>query len=242
MFSILKKEINGFLNSLVGYVVILVFLVSIGLFVWVFPQSNVLDGGFADLYTFFSLSPYVFLFLIPAITMRTFAEEKKTGTIEILLTRPLSHWQIILGKYLAVCLLVIFTLLPTLLYYATIYELSLPVGNVDSAAVAGSYLGLVLLAGVFASMGMLASSYTQNQIVAFIIGVFLCFIFYEGFSAFARINVWSDYANIFEYLGLDYHYNSLSKGLIDSRNVLYFLTIIILNLFLTRLAIRSRKW
>ncbi|MFN6946752.1 MAG: ABC transporter permease subunit, partial [Cytophagaceae bacterium] len=183
MLSILRKEINTFLNSLIAYIVIVLFLTGMGLFMWVFPETSILEYGFAEMDTLFSLAPFVFMFLIPAITMRTFAEEKKDGTIELLLTRPVTDWQIILGKYLSSVLLVCLALLPTLLYYYSVSSLGSPAGNVDSAGVAGSYIGLVLLGSTFASIGILSSVITVNQIVSFIIAVFICFIFYSGIES-----------------------------------------------------------
>jgi ABC-2 type transport system permease protein len=242
MLSILKKEVNSFLNSLIAYIVIAIFLTGMGLFMWVFPETNVLDYGFAEMDTLFNLAPYVFLFLIPAITMRTFAEEKKDGTIELLLTRPVTDWQIILGKYLSSLLLVVFALLPTLLYYFAIYSLGSPAGNIDSAAVFGSYIGLVLLGAVFVSIGILSSVITVNQIVSFVFAVFFCFIFYSGFESLASINVWGEFSTFIDKLGIAYHYKALSKGLIDSRNVIYFLSVISVMLLSTKLILGSRKW
>lgn len=242
MFSIFKKEIASFLSSLVAYLVIGIFLTGVGLFVWVFPESNVLDYGFADLGTLFSLTPYIFLFLIPAITMRTFAEEKKTGTIELLLTKPLTDWDIILGKYLASLMLVLIALVPTLLYYYSIYELGNPKGNVDSAGVFGSYIGLILLGAVFTAIGTFASSISKDQIVSFLIAAFLCFVLYQGISAVASLEIWGSAAYLVSQLGLDYHYNALGKGLIDSRNVIYFLSVIAFMLSSTKLVLGSRKW
>ena len=242
MFSIFKKELNTFLSSLIAYLVIIIFLTAVGLFVWVFPETNVLDYGFADLGTLFSLSPYIFMFLIPAITMRTFAEEKKAGTMELLLTKPLTDWDIILGKYFSSLVLVIVALLPTLMYYYTVYQLGNPRGNVDSAGVFGSYIGLVLLGAVFTAIGTFASSISENQIVSFIIAVFLCFLLYAGISSLATLEVWGGSAYEVSRLGLDYQYNALSKGLIDSRNVLYFISIIFVMLSATRLVLGSRQW
>jgi ABC-2 type transport system permease protein len=242
MLSILKKEVNGFLNSLIGYVVVMVFLVGTGLFMWVFPETNVIDYGFADMETLFTTAPYVFLFLIPAITMRTFAEEKKGGTMELLLTKPLTDTQIIMGKYFACLLLVVFSLLPTLVYYYSVYQLGNPVGNVDSAGVTGSYIGLLFLGGVFTAIGILASSVSENQIISFILAVFLCFLFYEGFASLASINIWGGAASIIDQLGIAYHYAAVSKGLIDSRNIIYFVSVISIMLLLTRLVLGSRKW
>jgi ABC-2 type transport system permease protein len=242
MFAILRKEINSFFNSLVGYLVIVVFLTGTGLFVWIFPDTEVLNYGFATMETLFSMTPFVYLFLIPAITMRTFAEERKSGTIELLLTRPLTDVQIILGKYLASWVLVFFSLLPTLVYYFSMVQLGSPQGNIDSAAVAGSYIGLLLLGGVFTAIGIFASSITDNQIIAFILAVFFCFIFYSGFSSLAQLSLWEGSAYLIGQLGIDFHYNALSKGLVDSRNLLYFLSVIALFLYLTFLVLSSRKW
>tara|TARA_Y100001956_G_C3999769_1_gene132998 strand:- start:58 stop:606 length:549 start_codon:yes stop_codon:yes gene_type:complete len=182
------------------------------------------------------------MFLIPAITMRTFAEEYKAGTIELLLTRPLTDLQIILGKYFASVLLVVLALIPTLTYYYTVYTLGAPQGNIDTAAVIGSYIGLILLGAVFTSIGIFASSLTDNQIVAFIVAVFFCFCLYDGFSAIASINVWADYSYYINQLGIDFHYSSVSRGLLDISNVTYFLSLITIMIFLTKLALESRKW
>ena len=180
MRPIFWKEVSSFLNSLIGYLVIAVFLTASGLIFWIFPDTNVLDYGFAEMNTFFSLTPYIFMFLLPAVTMRSIAEERKGGTMELLLTKPLTDWQIVTGKYLAACFLVVLALLPTLLYYVTIYQIGNPQGNVDSAGVFGSYLGLLLLGSVFAAIGLFTSSLTDNQVVAFLIGVFGCFLLYVG--------------------------------------------------------------
>lgn len=242
MLQVFRKEVTSFFSSLVAYVVLVVFLVVMGLFVWVFPGTEVLQSGVAQLDTLFGLAPYIFMFLIPAITMRSFAEEKKAGTMELLLTRPLGDWDIIMGKFLAGWVLVLFALIPTLLYYFTISHLGLPPGNIDTAAVIGSYIGLVMLAGVFTAIGIFASSLTESQIVAFIIAVFFCFSFYDGFSSLAQVNVWASYAFYITQLGIDYHYSSISRGLLDSRNLIYFFGVIVLMLSLTRLVLGSRKW
>ena len=242
MFQILKKEVNGFLNSLVAYIVISIFLTGIGLLMWVFPETSVLEYGFADMETLFSLGPYVFMFLIPAITMRMFAEEKKSGTLELLLTQPLTDIQIILGKYFSGLLLVLFALIPTLIYYFSIYQLGAPAGNLDSAGITGSYIGLILLGGVFTAIGILASAVSENQIVAFIIAVFLSFLLFTGFSSLAAIDVWGQFSLVLEQFGILYHYNSMSRGLLDSRNIIYFLSVIIVMLLLTNLILKSRKW
>ena len=241
MLQVLAKEFNSFLNSLIAYIVIGVFLTGIGLLMWVFPETSVLEYGYADMDTLFSLGPYVFIFLIPAITMRSFAEEKKGGTMELLHTRPLTDWDIILGKYAACLLLVLLSLLPTLFYYYSVYSLGNPVGNVDTAAVTGSYAGLILLGGSFCAVGIFASSLTGNQIVAFIFSAFLCFLLFTGFDSMALSGTpqWSLFV---KQLGILYHYESLSKGLIDSRDVIYFLSVIALMLLLTRIMLGSRSW
>lgn len=240
MRPIFWKEVSSFLNSLIGYLVIAVFLTASGLIFWVFPDTNVLDYGFAEMNTFFSLTPYIFMFLLPAVTMRSIAEERKGGTMELLLTKPLTDWQIVTGKYLAACFLVVLALLPTLLYYVTIYQIGNPQGNVDSAGVFGSYLGLLLLGSVFAAIGLFTSSLTDNQVVAFLIGVFGCFLLYVGIGSLAGLSIWGEGSYWIQQLGLDYQYNALGRGLIDSRNVLYFLTLIVFFLWLTKLRL-ARK-
>ncbi len=242
MLQVLKKEINVFLNSLIAYIIIAVFLTGIGLLMWVFPETNVLNYGYADMSTLFSLGPYVFMFLIPAITMRMFSEEKKGGTLELLLTKPIKDADIILGKYFAGLLLVIFAVLPTLIYYFTIRYLGNPPGNIDSAGTMGSYIGLILLGAVFTAIGVFSSSFTENQVIAFIVAVFLCFIIYSGFNSMAGMGLWGKHAYFIEQLGILYHYNSMSKGLIDSRDLIYFLSVIGIMLLLTKVILESRKW
>ncbi|MFY7888757.1 MAG: ABC transporter permease subunit, partial [Spirosomataceae bacterium] len=208
MFQIFKKEINAFLSSLIGYIVIGVFLTATGLFVWFF-KDNILDFGYADMSSFFQIAPFVFLFLIPAITMRAFSEEVKSGTIELLLTKPLTAWQIVLGKYLACCVLILLALLPTLLYYYSVYQLGNPQGNVDSAAVFSSYLGLFLLGCVFASMGIFSSSLTDSQVTAFVIAFVLCLVLYYAISSFAALPFMGSFGYVLSKLGLDYQYDAL---------------------------------
>jgi len=242
VIRILLKEINVFLNSLIAYIIIAVFLTGIGLLLWVFPETSVLDYGYADMSSFFSLCPYIFMFLIPAITMRMFSEEKRAGTMELLLTRPVRDIDIILGKYFAGVFLVLFSLIPTLLYYFTISYLGNPAGNIDTAGVIGSYFGLFLLGAVFTSIGIFSSSFTENQVTAFIIAVFLSFILYFGFSAISGIELFSGISDVIDQLGILYHYSSMSKGLIDSRDVIYFISVISMMLLFTNLILRSRKW
>ena len=242
MLTIFFKEINNFLNSLIAYIVIGVFLTSIGLLMWVFQESSILEYGYSDMGTLFTMGPYVFMFLVPAITMRMFAEEKRSGTAELLFTRPLTSFDIIAGKYLAGFFLVLFSLIPTLLYYFSVYNLGNPVGNLDTPCIIGSYIGLTLLGGVFVSIGIFASSVTENQVVSFILAVFLCFIIYSVLSSIAGINVWGNFSYIIEQFSILYHYSSLSKGLIDLRDIVYFLSVITVMLLITNLIINSRKW
>lgn len=210
-----------------------VFLTAVGLLLWVFPDTSLLENGYADLGTFFNLTPYVMLFLVPAITMRSIADEVRSGTLEWLLTKPVSGWGIVGGKFLASWLLVTLTLLPTLVYYLTLYQLGSPVGNIDSASVFGSYIGLILLGGVFVSIGLWVSSLNDNQVVAFVLGVFFCFLLYVGLSALAGLSVLGSLSYYLSYFALDEQYRSLGRGLIDSRNVIYLLSLIVLFLVLT---------
>ncbi len=242
MIQVITKEFNSFLNSLIAYVVIGVFLTGMGLLVWVFPETSVLEYGYADMDTLFSLGPYVFIFLIPAITMRSVAEEKKSGTMELLLTKPLTDWDIILGKFFACFLLVLVALLPTLIYYFAIHALGNPIGNIDTPGVIGSYIGLALLGGVFCSVGMVASSVTSNQIVAFILAAFLCFMLFTGFESMATLNTWSANTLLIKQLGILYHYEALSKGLIDSRDVIYFVSVGAFMLMISKTVLSSRSW
>ena len=242
MVQILSKEINGYLDSLIAYVVVAVFLTGVGLLMWLFPDTSVLNYGFAEMSTLFSLGPYVFMFLVPAITMRSFAEEKKAGTMELLLTQPVTDLQLVVGKFLAAWVVVLFALVPTLIYYFSVYQLGNPVGNLDSAGIFGSYIGLWLLGGVFTSIGIFASSLTENQVIAFILAVFLCFFLFTGFSSLAGLGIWGKAAYYISQLGILYHYESMSRGLIDSRNLVYFFTVIALMLLLTQLVLNSRKW
>lgn len=242
MIQVFKKEVHSFLNSLIAYIIISVFLTGMGLILWVFPESSILEYGYADMGSLFSLAPYIFMFIIPAITMRMFAEEKKLGTLELLFTKPLSDIAIILGKYFAGLTIVLFTLAPTLIYYFTVRYIGNPPGNIDTAGTFGSYIGLILLGSVFTAIGIFASSLSENQVVAFIVAVFISFLIYSGLRSIASIDIWGSYSNAIDKLGIMYHYNAMSRGLIDSRNVVYFFSVITLFLLLTRLKIGSRKW
>ncbi len=243
MVSIFLKEINAIFSSLIGYIVIGVFLVLMGLVMWVFPDFSILNYNYATLDQLFGIAPFIFLFLIPAITMRSFAEEQQTGTIELLATRPISDFAIILGKYFACVVLVLFSLLPTILYYYSVHQLGSPPGNLDSGAILGSYLGLILLAATYVSIGIFASSLTNNQIVSFVLAVFLCFIVQWGFAFFSGLPIFiGKVDDIVQMIGLDYHYDSISRGLLDSRDIIYFFSVIALFLVFTKTSLERRKW
>ena len=241
MFSILKKEINSFFASPIGYLVIAVFLLLNSLFLFLFKGDfNILDNGFADLSSFFLLSPWIFIFLIPAITMRSFSDEKKQGTLELLLTKPISHLQIVLGKYFGAFALVIIAILPTLLYVYAISKLGNPEGNLDVGSVMGSYFGLLFLAASYVAIGVFASTLSDNQIVAFIIAVFLCFFFYFGFQGIANYKLFGDTFYL-EKLGMDYHFESMERGVLDTRDLIYFLSITAFFIVLTKLNIKKQS-
>lgn len=225
MKSLFLKEISAFFGSLTGYLVLVLFLVALGLIVWVFPETSVLNYGYADLESLFLYTPYVFTFLIPAISMRSLAEERRAGTWELLQTSPLSLVQIILAKYLALLLLVFLAVLPTLGYAYSISLLGDPPGNLDWAGFFGSWLGLLMIGATFAAVGLFASSLTSQQVVAFVLGVFLCFLLYFGLTALAGM-VPGDWAYWVEELSLSYHYESLSRGVIDSRDLFFMLGMI----------------
>ncbi len=225
-----------------GYLVMGVFLLITGLFLWVFPDTSILNYGAASLESFFFLAPLIFTFLIPAITMRSFAEEFNTGTIEWLSTRPVTDWQVILGKYFACVFLVLFSILPTLLYFYSVYQLGAPIGNIDTGATWGSYIGLGLLGSAFAAIGIFCSALSNNQIVAFLLAVFLCFFSYSAFDYLSRMNIFfAKFDYILEQIGMNAHYLFLSRGAIDSRDILYFITFIIIFLLLTKMVIEIRK-
>lgn len=243
MFTLLKKEIQSFLSSLIGYITIIVFLFIIGLFMWVLPtDSNILENGYSNIDPLFIIAPWVFLFLIPAITMRSFAEEKKAGTIELLLTRPLSDLQIILAKYFAGLLLVLFSLLPTLIYYYSVHQLGNPKGNIDTGGMWGSYIGLLLLGATFVAIGIFSSAITSNQVVSFILSLFICFVTYIGFDYISSFDLFGKVDDIILSLGINYHYNSISRGVVDTRDVIYFLSVIALFVLATKTVLESRKW
>jgi ABC-2 type transport system permease protein len=243
MLTLLKREINGFFSSLTGYIVIIVFLLLNGLFLWVFPgQFNVLDTGYSSLDPMFILAPWVFLFLVPAVTMRLFADEKRTGTLELLLSRPLSDLKIILAKYFAGLVLVLLAILPTLVYFFSVMWLGNPKGNMDTGGFWGSFTGLIFLAGIYVAIGLFTSSLTDNQIISFILGVTGCFLLFLGFDYISKLGFSGNIENFIGGLGISFHYNSLARGVIDTRDVLYFVSVISVFVLFTKIVLESRKW
>ncbi|WP_417886704.1 gliding motility-associated ABC transporter permease subunit GldF [Zunongwangia sp.] len=242
MFAIFQKELRSFFSSPIGYLIIGVFLVVTSLFLFVFTNDyNILDNGFASIKAFFDLAPWIFIFLIPAITMKSFAEEKKLGTMELLLTKPISISKLIFGKYLGNLVVVILSILPSILYVAAIWFLGKPFGNLDIGATLGSYLGLLFLSGSYTAIGLFCSSLTSNQIIAFISSVFLCFISYFACKGLADFDIMSSWNYGIEYFGIDYHYQSISRGVLDSRDVIYFISFAFLFLKLTHFKISNLR-
>ncbi|WP_179337789.1 gliding motility-associated ABC transporter permease subunit GldF [Winogradskyella ludwigii] len=239
MLAILKKEINTFFASPIGYLVIGVFLLLNGLFLWVFKgEFNILDNGLASLSSFFLLAPWILIFLVPAVTMRSFSDEKKQGTLELLVTKPISHFQIVLGKYFGAFVLILMALVPTLLYVYTISQLGHAEEGLDMGSTIGSYFGLLFLIGAYTAIGVFASTLSDNQIVAFIIAVFICFFFYFGFEGLSNYNIFDNLVYM-ENLGMSAHYNSMSRGVIDTRDLVYFVTISLAFLLFTKLRIQN---
>lgn len=234
MWMICKKEWQQFFSSLTGYIALVVFLLLNGLFLFVFPDTSILDFGYASLSSFFNLAPWILLFLVPTITMRSLADEYKTGTFELLKTLPLTPSQIVWGKFFGSLIIVVTALLPTLIYAVSVQQLSVT-GGIDIGATAGSYIGLVLLGAVFTAIGICASSYTNNTVVAFIAAAFICFALYNGFDAISKLPVFNAGLDYYiEMLGINFHYRSISRGVIDSRDLIYFIGIIVLFLFITQ--------
>jgi len=243
MRSIFIKEINSFFSSIVGYVVLLVFLVFCGIVLWVSPATSILTYGYATLDRFFEMAPWLLLLLIPAVTMRSFADEFRGGTIEWLSTKPLSTLDIILGKYFAAIMLIVFALIPTLIYAYTISNLSAIKDNIDTGSIIGSYIGLLFMAGAFAAIGIFCSSLTGNQIVGLLLSIFSCVVLYSGFDTLSQLPVFAGGADYYlGMVGMSYHYNSISRGVLDSRDVIYFTSVIILFISLTRLSLGRRTW
>jgi ABC-2 type transport system permease protein len=243
MFSLYIKEIKSYLSSVIGYIFIAVFLIVSALFLWVFPNiNNILYAGLADLQGLFNLSRFLFVLLVPAITMRSFAEEKRLGTMELLLTKPISDNQLIAAKFLSCLTLLIIALLPTLVYIISVYNLGNPPGNIYMGSTWGSYLGLVLLGSSFIAIGLFVSSITNNQIIAFILAAPICFILNFGFEFIYSFDALGNFGYFVKTIGIDHHYTSISKGVIDSRDIIYFLSFIFIFMFGTRVSLISRKW
>jgi ABC-2 type transport system permease protein len=240
MWNICKKEISQFFSSLTGYIAVILFLLINGMFLFLLQDSNIFDFGYASLDKFFELSPWVFIFLVPAVAMRSFSDEFRTGTFEILKTKPITSLQIVLGKYFSVILVVVIALIPTILYVFTIKTLSVT-GAIDNGGIAGSYLGLIFLCAVFAAISVCCGSFTSNAIVSFLISAFMCLVLYFGFNAISSISFFSGNADYYiEMLGIDFHYQSISRGVIDSRDLIYFLSLIILSIFITQKKLKSK--
>jgi ABC-2 type transport system permease protein len=243
MFAIFRKEINGFFSSLTGYIVIIVFLLVNSLFMWVFPgEWNILDSGYAGLDTLFFMSPWIFLFLVPAVTMRMIAEEKRLGTIELIYSKPVTEREIIWGKYLAAITLVLFSLLPGLVYYISVIILGETPGNLDTGGTWGAFIGLFFLAAIYASAGVFASSLTDNQVIAFIFAVLICFVLYAGFDSFAYLPGLKKFNEFIIGIGINEHYKSMSRGVIDIRDITYFVAVALIFVEASRLVLLSRKW
>lgn len=240
MKALYWKEVKSYLNSLIAYLVIVLFLVLTGLVLWVFPETNILDYGYAEMSSFFQLTPLILMFLVPAITMRSFSEEYKTGTISLLFTMPISSRELVLAKLFSAWTLITIAILPTLVYYFLIRNLANPVGNIDTASVVGSYFGLILLAGVFVGIGNLISALTNNQIVAFLLAAFLSYFLYEGLHQTAGL--FSGKVNYYlDYFSLQYHYNSLSRGVLDTRNILFLTSVLFLLILSNTMILEKRK-
>ena len=241
MRTVFWHEINAFLHSFIAYLALGVFVMSTWLIVWIFPTTNVLDYGYADFGVFFEFVPYLFMLLISAITMRSFAEDMKTGTFLLLVTAPIKTWEVVLGKYLSCLALVCLCLLLSLTHGISLYYLTHPAGNVDVAGLLGSYVGLLLLGAVFCAVGVLSATLSKNQVVSFLLAAFLSALLYYGFPELAFIDTWSPYALYLEQLGIAYHYESLSKGLVDSSELAYFFTVITLLMLLAIQVVRRKR-
>lgn len=240
MKSIVLREIKSFFGSPIGYLVIAIFLLLNGLFLWVFQgEYNILNSGFADMTPFFTIAPWILIFLIPAVTMRSFSDEKKQGTIELLLTKPLSIWQIVNGKFLGAFLLIVIAIIPTLVYVYILYGLGLPEGNIDLGSTLGSYFGLLFLIAAYSAIGIFTSTISENQIVAFIIAVFLCFFFYFGFDGISTLI--ARFEDLIASFGMKNHFQSMGRGVIDTRDVIYFVSITALFLSFTVFKLKSLK-
>lgn len=245
MYALLKKELSSFFSTLTGYVVVTVFLLTNGLFLWIFSGEstgmNILDGGYATLEPLFTIAPWVFMFLVSAVTMRLFSEESRVGTMELLLTHPISDMQIVMAKYLSGIFLVIISILPTLVYFFTVYALGNPVGNLDTGATCGAYIGLFFLAAIYTSIGLFVSSLFDNQIVSFIMSMLICFMFYIGFDFLGGIGGMNEYGSVLAKLGINEHYRSISRGVVDSRDIIYYVSISAMFLYFAQISVSKRR-
>lgn len=243
MLAIFKKELFQFFSSITGYVAIILFLLANGLFLFVFPDTSLFNAGFANLDGLFELAPLIFLLLVPAITMRSLADEFKSGTMELLSTKPVTWWQIVWGKFWACTMIVLISLLPTIVYYVAMTRLAASGAGLDGGSTIGSYIGLFLLGSTFTAIGIWASSFTTNAVVAFLVAIFTCYIFYNGFDALSKVPVFSGGADYYlQMAGIRYHYNSISRGVVDSRDIIYFFSVTGLMLYLTKISLERKIW
>lgn len=243
MCELIKKELRSFFTSLSGYVILFFFLIANGLFLWVIPGNyNIPDSGMAEMQSFFALAPLLYLFLVPALSMRLFAEERRSGTLELLLTRPLSVWQVVLAKYFAGYLLVLISILPTVVYAVSLYYLAEPVGHIDTGGIIGSYIGLIFLSGIYVAAGIWASALTDNQVIAFLYTLVVAFLLYMGLDLMAAVPFFSDYQNYIRFWGIDYHYEPMSRGVILLADVVYFISFIYFILWATVRRFKGTRW
>ena len=234
MRALIRKELLLYFSNLSGFLITCLFLLITGLFLWVIPGSwNVFSSGYANINGLFELAPWLYLFLIPAVSMRLFSDEYRIGTIELLMTSPLSAWKIVLGKFIASCVVVLLSLLPTLIFVYSIYNMASPVGNIDTGAIIGSYIGLIFLATLYLSVSVFASSFTDNQIVAFLLSLIVCYVMYAGFD-FIPLVFSGDFASNMSQCGIASHYESLSRGVVEITDVVYFVSMTFLFLFFTK--------
>lgn len=240
MLAIFKKEIQSFFTSPIGYLIIGLFLVLNGLFLWVFKgEFNIFDYGFADLSNFFLLAPWIFLFLIPAVSMKSFSEERKLGTLELLLIKPISTSKIVLGKFWGIFFLCVLAIIPTLIYVFAISSLGLEEGNYDLGVIIGSYFGLLFLIACYASIGVFASSLTDNQIFAFVLAILLAFLLFYGFEALATVFSSGDAQELVKSFGAKRHFENIARGVLDTRDLVYFLSLTFFFLYLTTIRLKN---
>ncbi len=234
MFAIFKREVRSFFTSPIGYLIVGTFLLLNGLFLWVFKgEYNIFDYGFADLGNFFLLAPWIFIFLVPAITMKSFSEERKMGTLELLLIKPISVWKLVLGKFWGAVLLCVIAIVPTIIYVFAISKLGMTEGNYDLGIVLGSYFGLLFLISSYTAIGVFASTLSDNQIIAFLVGILICFLIFNGFDATASLFSNGETQEILKGFGAKAHFDSIARGVIDTRDLVYFVSLTLLFLYLT---------